>query len=711
VRIPPDVIQQIQLHADIVEVVGDYVTLKKQGSAANLWACCPFHNEKTPSFSVAPAKGIYKCFGCGKAGDSIKFVMEVEGVSYPEALRHLAKKYNIEIPEAAPDPEEIQRQSQIDSLYIVLNFAKEFYQKNLLDTEEGRSIGVSYFKERGFRENTIKTFDLGYSLASWDALTKAALAKGYQPDILEKAGLLIRKEGGRQYDRFRERVIFPIHNLSGRVIAFGARILKADKTQPKYLNSPETEVYHKSRVLYGIYQAKNAIRQEDNCCLVEGYTDVISLHQAGIANVVASSGTSLTTEQIRLISRFTKNITVLYDGDPAGIKAALRGVDMVLEEGLAVKVVVFPDSEDPDSYVQKVGPVAFREYILKTGTDFITFKTKLFLAEAANDPFKRAGVIKEIVQSIAKIPDSIQRAVFYKQTANLLEVDEGTLLAEGNKLLLKDRAAGEKAAEKAGEKKQFARDRAPAPPKAKDPSRDSYPSQPPPDPYAPPPADDYYLPPPDDYYLPPDYGSLPDILPGDVSLPQPDYADPGALPAETEPHKASLVYQEEESIRLLLTYAEHVLEGTSDTLSEYILREVEELEFSTPLYNRIITIFREQLQRGHVIGGDFFLRHEDPEIQQAAIHLVTDRYRISVEWKEKFEIYIPHESENLLDVAYSNVLRLKQRVVQEKIRHNMKALSAATATEEQDFLLGGIMQLKQIEKQIAGILGNVIRSR
>ncbi len=692
-RIPPDIIQQIQLHADIVEVVGDYVTLKKQGQ--NMWACCPFHNEKTPSFSVAPAKGIYKCFGCGKAGDPIKFVMEVEGVSYPEALRHLAKKYNIEIPEAAPDPEEIQRQSEIDSLYIVLNFAKDFYQKNLLESDEGKAIGGSYFKERGFRENTVKTFELGYSLASWDALSKVALSKGYQPEVLEKAGLLIRKEGGKQYDRFRERVIFPIHNLSGRVIAFGARILKADKTQPKYLNSPETEVYHKSRVLYGIYQAKNQIRQEDNCYLVEGYTDVISLHQAGIANVVASSGTSLTTDQIRLIARFTKNITVLYDGDPAGIKAALRGVDMVLEEGLSVKVVVFPNNEDPDSYVQKVGPVAFREYIAKTGTDFITFKTKLALAEAANDPFKRAGVIREIVQSIARIPDTIQRAVFYKQTANLLEVDEGTLLVEGNKLLQKDRAAQEK----------------------KRPAKDNYAQQakgttPPPasDRYLPPP--DNYLPPPDDYYpIPPEFESLPDILPDDVYLPPPEYADPGLPPVETENRKASVVYQEEESIRLLLTYAEHVLEGTSDTLSEYILREVEELEFSTPIFNRIITIFRDGLQRGQVIGGDFFLRHEDPEIQRVAIDLVSSRYRLSQQWSEKFEIYIPQEKENLLDVAYSNVLRLKQRVVQEKIRHNMKALSAAATSEEQDFLLQGIMQLKQIEKQIAGILGNVIRAR
>jgi DNA primase len=677
VRIPPDIIQQIQLQANIVEVVGDYVSLKKQGQ--NMWACCPFHNEKTPSFSVAPAKGIFKCFGCGKAGDTVKFVMEVEGVSYPEALRHLARKYNIEIPEAAPDPEEIQRQSGIDSLYIVLNFAKEFYQKNLQQSDEGKSIGLSYFRERGFRENTLKTFDLGYSLSSWDAFSKEALAKGFQPEILEKAGLLIRKEGGRQYDRFRERVIFPIHNLSGRVIAFGARILKADKTQPKYLNSPETEVYHKSKVLYGIYQAKNPIRQEDMCYLVEGYTDVISLHQAGIANVVASSGTSLTTDQIRLIARFTKNITVLYDGDPAGIKAALRGVDMVLEEGLSVKVVVFPDSEDPDSYVRKVGAVAFRDYVRSTGKDFITFKTRLALAEAANDPFKRAGVIREIVQSIAKIPDSIQRAVFYKQTASLLEVDEGTLLVEGNKLLQKEK-----------------RDR--------DKKRPSYPVPQ----AAPPSASPRYDYPP----VPPvdGYPNLPDILPDDIDLPPPDLTD--LPPPEADaPRKSSMVYQEEESIRLLLTYADHLLEGTSDTVCEYILREIEELEFSTPLYNRIISMFRKELQQGRVIGGDFFLRHEDAEIQRVAIDLVSNRYRISEQWSEKFEIYIPQEKENLLDVAYSNVLRLKQRVVQEKIRHNMQALSSAGTVEEQDFLLQGIMQLKSIEKQIANILGNVIRAR
>ncbi len=673
VRIPPDIIQQIQLQADIVEVVGDYVSLKKQGQ--NMWACCPFHNEKTPSFSVAPAKGIFKCFGCGKAGDTVKFVMEVEGVSYPEALRHLARKYNIEIPEAAPDPEEIQRQSGIDSLYIVLNFAKEFYQKNLLESDEGKSIGLSYFRERGFRENTLKTFDLGYSLSSWDAFSKEALERGYQPEILEKAGLLIRKEGGRQYDRFRERVIFPIHNLSGRVIAFGARILRADKTQPKYLNSPETEVYHKSKVLYGIYQAKNPIRQEDMCYLVEGYTDVISLHQAGIANVVASSGTSLTTDQIRLIARFTKNITVLYDGDPAGIKAALRGVDMVLEEGLSVKVVVFPDSEDPDSYVQKVGAVAFRAYVRSTGTDFITFKTRLALAEAANDPFKRAGVIREIVQSIAKIPDSIQRAVFYKQTAGLLEVDEGTLLVEGNKILQKERTDRDK--------------------------KRPYNSAPP----AAPPRTDYPPMPPED-----GYPNLPDILPDDIDLPPPDLSDQPPPEADTA-RKSSMVYQEEESIRLLLTYSDHLLEGTSDTVCEYILREIEELEFSTPLYNRIIAMFRQELQQGRVIGGDFFLRHEDAEIQRVAIDLVSNRYRISEQWSEKFEIYIPQEKENLLDVAYSNVLRLKQRVVQEKIRHNMQALSSAGNAEDQDFLLQGIMQLKSIEKQIANILGNVIRAR
>jgi DNA primase len=340
--------------------------------------------------------------------------MDIESLGYVEALRYLAKKYNIDIPEPeAVTDTQIQQQQEKESLYIVLNYAKNYYQNLLWEQDEGKAVGLSYFKERGFKENTIKEFELGYSLDIWDHFGKEAISKGYNPDILDKAGLIIRKEG-KQFDRFRGRVIFPIHNVSGKVVAFGARILKPDKNQPKYLNSPETEVYHKSNVLYGLFQAKNAIRQEDTCYLVEGYTDVISLHQAGVNNVVASSGTSLTIEQIRLISRYTHNITVLYDGDAAGIKASLRGPDMILEEGLNVKVAVFPDGDDPDSYVRKIGAQAFKDFIKKNSTDFITFKTKLYLDEAANDPFKKAGIIKEVVESITKIPDPIKRAVFFK---------------------------------------------------------------------------------------------------------------------------------------------------------------------------------------------------------------------------------------------------------------------------------------------------------
>jgi DNA primase len=688
-RIPDEIITQIQQTADIVEVVGDYVSLKRQGQ--NLWACCPFHNERTPSFSVAPAKGIYKCFGCGKAGDSIKFVMDIEGVSYPEALKFLAKRYNIEISEEEPTHEEILRQNEIDSLYIVLNFASEYYQHKLSQTDEGRSIGLSYFKERGFSEETLKAFDLGYSLSIWDGFTKEALAKQFQLPVLEKAGLTIVKEN-RQYDRFRERVIFPIHNLSGRVIAFGARIMKADKNQPKYINSPETEVYHKSRVLYGMYQAKNAIRQEDNCYLVEGYTDVISLHQAGVANVVASSGTSLTVDQIRLIARFTRHVTVLYDGDAAGIKAALRGTDMALEEGLHVKVVVFPDKEDPDSFVRKVGAAAFKEFIAKHSKDFITFKTELYLKEASNDPFKRAEVIKEVVESITRIPDPITRSVFFKQTSSLLEVDEGTLIVESNKLL------------QTGFKEQKKKTAAKNQPEAKKPevkkknipeNRPPYPEPNYPDlPYLEPPFPDFESP------LLDDFREAPPVL----DIP-PD-------PVDAEPiRKTSIAYQEEESIRLLISYADHVIEGTENTLCDYILQEIEELEFTIPVYNRILQVFRDELRKGNVISGDYFLRHEDSEIQQEAINLITTKYQVSETWGNKFHIMIPMEKEMLLDVAYTNILRLKQRIVQEKISMNMKELAVATTPTDQDRILRVHMQLKDIEKQIASILGNVIRGK
>ena len=428
---------KVKERADIVEVVGDYVPLKKKGQ--NMWACCPFHGEKTPSFSISPAKQIYKCFGCGKAGDPIQFVMDIEGIGFAEAIRHLAKKYGIEIEEEEEQtPAQLQEQGERESLFIALNFAKDFFVKNL-KTEEGKSIGLSYFKERGFTPAIIEKFDLGYALDGWDHLLKAAKESGFQEDILLKSGLILQKEGDstRLYDRFRNRVTFTIHNVSGRPIGFGARILTKDKNQPKYINSPETPIYHKSDVLYGMFQAKKSIRDKDNCYLVEGYTDVISLHLSGIENVVASSGTSLTEGQIKLIKRFTNHVTVLYDGDNAGIKASLRGIDLLLEGGLLVKAVVFPDGEDPDSFSQKVGTQAFQDYLEANSRDFIGFKIGLYQDEIQRDPIRKAELIREVVQSIGKIPDPIIRSVYAKEASGLLSIEEEIIHSELNKALLK----------------------------------------------------------------------------------------------------------------------------------------------------------------------------------------------------------------------------------------------------------------------------------
>ncbi|MEN2282574.1 DNA primase [Algoriphagus sp. SE2] len=429
--------EKVKERVDIVEVVGDYVPLKKKGQ--NMWACCPFHNEKSPSFSISPAKQIYKCFGCGKAGDPIQFVMDIEGIGFMEAIRQLAGKYGIEIEEDQDrTPEQDQAQNERESLYIALGFARDFFVKNL-HTEEGKSIGLSYFKERGFTPAIIEKFDLGYALDGWDHLLKAAKSAGFQEEILLKAGLILQKEGdtSRVYDRFRGRVTFTIHNIGGKPIGFGARILTKDKNQPKYINSPETAVYHKSDVLYGLFQAKKAIREKDNCYLVEGYTDVVSLHLSGIENVVASSGTSLTEGQIKLIKRFTDQVTVLYDGDPSGIKASLRGIDLLLEGGLNVKAVVFPDGEDPDSFSRKVGTQAFQDYLNKNAKDFIGFKIGLFKEEFEKNPIRKAEVIREVIQSIGKIPDPIIRSVYAKEAGTLLEVEEGIIHTELNKSLIK----------------------------------------------------------------------------------------------------------------------------------------------------------------------------------------------------------------------------------------------------------------------------------
>ena len=431
--IPQSKIDEILHAANIEEVVGDYVRLKRRG--ANLTGLCPFHNEKTPSFSVSPAKGIYKCFGCGKAGNSVNFIMEHDSLGYIEALKSLADRYRIEWPQQENiniDQERAIR-SEKESLQILNNWAADYFEQQLWENEEGKTIGLSYFEERGFRQDTIKKFKLGYSLDAWNHLQENALNSQFNEEVLLKAGLVKKNEQGKVYDAYRGRVMFTIHSHTGKVIAFAGRQLKKEDKSAKYVNSPETLLYHKSNELYGLFFAKNAIRQSDFVYLVEGYTDVISMHQAGVENVVASSGTSLTENQIKLLKRHTENVTVLYDGDAAGIKASMRGIDMILEQGLNVKVVPFPDGEDPDSYSRKVGSEAFTNYLVQESKDFILFKVKLLLSDVKHDPLKKAQVTRDIVESISKIPDGIKRMAFIKECAVLLEMNESLLITELNK--------------------------------------------------------------------------------------------------------------------------------------------------------------------------------------------------------------------------------------------------------------------------------------
>ncbi len=423
-------IERILDAAEITDVVSDFVTLRKRG--VNMLGLCPFHNEKTPSFTVSPAKGIFKCFGCGKGGNSVNFIMEHENLSYPEALKWLAKKYHIDVVEEEETEEQKQLKDERESLMIVSGFAQKFFTRYLWEENEGRSIGLSYFRERSFRDDILKKFELGFAPDGKAPFTEAAQKQGYKIDFLEKTGLSIVRDDWVR-DRFAGRVMFPIHNLAGRVIAFGGRILKEDKKIAKYLNSPESEIYHKSKVLYGIFQAKREITRSDKCYLVEGYTDVLSMHQAGIENVVASSGTALTAEQIRLVRRFTPNITIIYDGDAAGIKASLRGIDLVLEEGMNVRVLLLPDGEDPDSFAKKMGATGYLKYIEENETDFIQFKTRLLLKETENDPVAKARLITDVIRSVSVIPDTITRSVYIKECSRLLGVDEEVLYTEVRK--------------------------------------------------------------------------------------------------------------------------------------------------------------------------------------------------------------------------------------------------------------------------------------
>ena len=557
---------------DIVDVVSDFVSLKKSG--VNYKALSPFTSEKTPSFFVVPAKGIFKDFSSGKGGDAISFVMEHEGLSYPEAIRFLAQKYGVEIKEDQSTQPDDNTITDREALFIVMNFARDYFKNLLHNHEEGKGIGLSYFKERGFNNRTIEKFELGYSLEAWDGLYHEAIKNGFSEEILEKAGLIIKKDN-KTYDRFRGRVIFPVHNLAGKVVAFGARILSKSKqpNQPKYINSPETDIYHKSNVLFGLYQAKNAIRQADVCLLVEGYTDVISLHQTGVENVVASSGTALTDEQIKLIRRFTDNVTVLFDGDAAGIKAAVRGIDMILRTGLNVRVVLFPDGEDPDSFASKKSSTEFKEFIAGQSQDFISFKAGLYASDAGKDPIKKAESIREIINSIAVIPDPIKRSVYVQETASLLQVGESVLLSELNKILIRERREREN---------DFQRARVePISPEAIDKIQDR----------------------------------------------------------PTFDQESLVQYQEKETIRLLLNFSESKLE--EDSVSEFLLHELEDVEFTNPVYKDIYNTYKIRSKKGEIIDSAYFLANGNNEVKKTVTELITNRYSTSAHWNDKYHIYIP----------------------------------------------------------------------
>ncbi|WP_290098750.1 DNA primase [uncultured Alistipes sp.] len=425
-----ETVDRIYAAANIVDIVGDFVTLKRKG--VNYQACCPFHNEKTPSFVVSPSKGVYKCFGCGKGGNAVTFLMEHENVTYPEALKMVAKRYGIEVKEKELTPEEERRNNDRESMFALNGWAADYFADYLHHESEGMSVGMAYFRQtRGMTDATIQKFGLGFCPAKGDKMSKDALAAGYKEEFLLSTGLSLKRESdGSLFDRFHDRVMFPVHNISGRIVAFGGRTLRTDKKVAKYQNSPESEIYSKKRELYGLYFAKKAIQQQDFAIMVEGYTDVISMHQAGVENVVASSGTSLTTEQIRLLNRFTKNITVIYDGDSAGIHASLRGIDMILKEGMNVRVVLLPEPEDPDSFARSHTAAELQEYIRANEQDFLAFKAKLLLEDAQGDPIKKASLIGDMVQSVAQIPDSIQRAVYIKECARIMEIDEQILISE-----------------------------------------------------------------------------------------------------------------------------------------------------------------------------------------------------------------------------------------------------------------------------------------
>ncbi|MFL2999213.1 MAG: DNA primase [Cytophagales bacterium] len=621
------VIQEIKDRLDIVEVVGDFVSLKKSGSSYK--ALSPFTTEKTPSFFVSPSKQIFKCFSTGKGGDAIEFLKEVDSMTYIEAIKYLGEKYGVEINESESN---YVVNTEKESLLIVLNKTKEFFKENL-NTGDGKSIAISYFDHRNISKEMVEMFELGYSLDKWDSLYNHLIKNQFEDNQIINAGLIL-ENNNKKYDRFRNRIIFPIHNLSGKVIAFGARIIKDEKNQPKYINSPETSLYIKSKVLYGLYQSKNNIRKEDTCYLVEGYTDVISLFQIEINNVVSSSGTSLTNEQIKLISRYTKNITILFDGDKAGIDASLRGMDLILENDMNVKIVSFPEGEDPDSYSKKVGKDKFLEFIKLNETNLINYKINLLNTKYKDDPVKKSEMIFDIVRSISKIPSSIKRSVFLKEASNLLDINEQALISEMNKLLI-------------GKENKFS--------------------------------------------------TTNNLIKEEKK-------------EDNKTITSAINFYERECVRMLVNY------GTTDfevigldrkSFIDYFLNEIEDVEFENKNYLEIIEVFKKEFKKDKIIDINYFLTDEFAALKDDIIDLSANKYEISKQWRDKFNIHVSEETDSLKKTTYTNILRLKFRLIRKMINDNMQNLNTSDKVNVDEETIKLHNKLKSAEIDIAKKLGNV----
>lgn len=695
--------------ANIVDVVSEFVTLRKRG--INYVGLCPFHTDKTPSFYVSPAKNICKCFACGEGGTAVHFIMKQEQLNYFDALRYLAKKYNIEIQERELTDKEKQKRSDRESMLIVNGWAQQYFTTQLYEHVEGKTVGLRYFAERGFREDTIRKFQLGYSLDQRDALYKEAKKSGYKKEFLEKTGLVIAYDNGGVNDRFRGRVIFPVHTLSGKVVAFGGRILKKDEKTAKYVNSPESEIYHKSNELYGIYFAKQSMVKEDRCFLVEGYTDVISMHQAGIENVVASSGTALTQGQIRLIHRFTNNITVLYDGDAAGIKAALRGIDLLLEDGMNVKVVLLPDGEDPDSFARKHNASQFAEFIKRSETDFIRFKTRLLLDDAGTDPIKRSSLITDIIRTVAIIPDNIARSIYIRECSSMMEIDEQVLLNEVNKIRLS--------------KDERQNTQVPPPPVNTMSMIPEYPDLPEYQPV----IEDSFLPSdnatplPDDIAPPP---PLPEDYPmgdeGPMEVPPPDYppVQPPQPTPPVQPKRSPYEVYEVTLLKYIVRYGERVLfdyvdEETNEHIvmhvAEYIRYDLErdDLTFYTPIIKSMLDEAADKCKTEGFIANRYFLAHPDPNVSRLAANLISEKYQLS-KYHSKYR-ELEQEEDKLDQLVIREIYAMKDAYIIRQIKETQLGIKEAhlKGNEDQVFeLMKKLTHLNEIKNVLSKELGERI---